>query len=107
MAKRTQTAAANTAIGYVRVSTQEQAEQRISLEAQQARILAYCTLRGLDLVYVVIDAGVSAGKYMLDERDGGARLMGAVKAGTVRHVVALQLDQLFRNAIDCLTTVQA
>ncbi len=27
--------------------------------------------------------------------------------GRVRHVVALKLDRLFRNTIDCLTTVQA
>jgi site-specific DNA recombinase len=95
------------AIGYVRVSTQEQAEQGISLDAQEARIRAYATMRGLELVDVVVDAGVSAGKYTLEQRDGGRRVLAAVRSRTVRHVIALKLDRLFRNTIDCLTTVQA
>lgn len=95
------------AIGYGRVSTQEQAEHGISLDAQEARIRAYATMRGLELVEVVIDAGVSAGKYTLSTREGGKRVLAAVKAGAVRHVVALKLDRLFRNTIDCLTTVHA
>jgi site-specific DNA recombinase len=94
------------AIGYVRVSTQEQANHGISLEAQEARLRAYATLRGLELSAVVIDAGVSAGK-VLEARDGGKRLLAAMKARTVRHVIALKLDRLFRNTIDCLSTVQA
>jgi site-specific DNA recombinase len=95
------------AIGYCRVSTQEQAEQGISLEAQEARIRAYATMRGLELVEVVVDAGVSAGKYRLEARDGGRRVLAAVRSRTVRHVIALKLDRLFRHTIDCLTTVHA
>lgn len=100
-------AAGNTAVGYVRVSTQKQAAEGISLDAQEARIRAYCTMRRLDLVDVVVDAGVSAGKYTLDERNGGSRVLTAVSQGQACHVVALKLDRLFRNTIDCLTTVQA
>jgi DNA invertase Pin-like site-specific DNA recombinase len=94
-------------MGYVRVSTQEQAGQGVSLDAQEARIRAYAIMRGLDLVAVVTEAGVSAGRYTLDEREGGARVLAAVHRGEVRHVIALKLDRLFRNTIDCLTTVQA
>ena len=94
------------AIGYVRVSTQEQADHGVSLDAQEARIRAYATMRGLDLVAVIMDAGVSAGKYTLEEREGGARVLAAVHRGEVRHVIALKLDRLFRNTIDCLMTVQ-
>ena len=95
------------AIGYVRVSTQEQAEQGISLDAQEARIRAYATMRGLELMNVVVDAGVSAGKYTLEQREGGQRVLAAVRSRTVRHVIALKLDRLFRNTIDCLSTVHA
>jgi site-specific DNA recombinase len=105
--QRGRTVAGNAAMGYVRVSTQEQAEHGVSMDAQVTRIRAYCTLRSLALVDVVIDAGVSAGKYTLDERDGGAHVLAAVRAGDVRHVVALKLDRLFRNTIDCLSTVHA
>lgn len=40
------------AIGYVRVSTAGQAVDGISLEAQEARLQAWCTLQGHDLVEV-------------------------------------------------------
>jgi site-specific DNA recombinase len=95
------------AIGYVRVSTQEQAEQGISLDAQAAAIRAYATMRGLELVAVVIDAGVSAGKYTLEAREGGRRVLDGIRQRTVRHVIALKLDRLFRNTVDCLNTVDA
>lgn len=107
MAKRSKVVADNTAIGYVRVSTAEQAEEGVSLDAQEARIRAYCTMRDLELIELVTDPGVSAGKYTLEQREGGAKLLGAVTQGKVTHVVALKLDRLFRNTIDCLTTVQA
>ncbi|MEO5358745.1 MAG: recombinase family protein, partial [Nitrospirae bacterium YQR-1] len=38
------------AIGYVRVSTIEQATEGISLDNQKAKIRAYCELNGLTLV---------------------------------------------------------
>lgn len=38
------------ALAYVRDSTAEQAQEGVSLAAQEAKIAAYCTLAGLDLV---------------------------------------------------------
>jgi len=49
----------NLAIGYVRVSTDKQADNGISLEAQQARIEAWCVANGFDLVEIHVDAGIS------------------------------------------------
>ena len=40
-----QAAATATVIAYVRVSTEEQANEGVSLDAQQARIRAYCAMR--------------------------------------------------------------
>jgi DNA invertase Pin-like site-specific DNA recombinase len=71
MRKKATTASTKTAVGYVRVSTPEQAEHGISLEAQEERIRAYAILRGLDLRALVTDARVSAGKYTLAEWEGG------------------------------------
>ena len=48
----------NTAVLYVRVSTAEQATEGLSLAAQEARLRAYCAMRGLAVAEVVIDAGV-------------------------------------------------
>jgi len=90
------------AVAYVRVSTEEQATEGISLEAQNHRVRAYCELRGLELVDIITDAGVSAGKP-LARRDGGARLLHLIRRGEAVAVVAFKLDRLFRNCADCLT----
>lgn len=95
----------NIAVAYVRVSTEEQAKEGVSLEAQEDRIRAYCGLRGLKLQQVIVDAGVSAGKP-LAQRDGGGELLKMVKAKNVGAVVALKLDRLFRSATDCLSVVE-
>ena len=48
------------AIGYVRVSTDRQAELRVSLEAREARIRAMATLHGAELLEVIVDGRESA-----------------------------------------------
>ena len=94
------------AIGYVRVSTEEQATEGVSVAAQEERIRAYCTMRGLDLTDVVTDLGVSAGKPLASQ-PGGRRLLAAVrKRGGPRAIVAWKLDRLFRDTVDCLTNAQ-
>lgn len=95
----------NTAVGYIRVSTEEQATEGVSLAAQEERIRAYCVLNGLTLIQVFVDDGVSAGKP-LAARPQGAELLTALQGKhKATHVVAVKLDRLFRNASDCLTTV--
>jgi DNA invertase Pin-like site-specific DNA recombinase len=52
-----------------------------------------------------MDEGVSAGKA-LAARPQGALLLAALQGKhKAAHVVAVKLDRLFRNASDCLTTV--
>jgi len=96
----------NQAVAYVRVSTQEQAQHGVSLDAQEARIRAYCLMAGLDLVAVVREEGVSASKP-LGTRPGGQELAAAVSGGKAQHIVALKMDRLFRDALDCLTQTKA
>jgi site-specific DNA recombinase len=93
------------AIAYVRVSTIEQADEGVSVDAQQAAVRAYCTLRGLDLAEIMVDAAVSGGK-VLESRHGGKRVLEAVRKRTVRAVVACKLDRLFRDAGDCLNVTK-
>ena len=47
------------AIGYVRVSTDEQTREGVSLDAQESRIRAYAEAKDLDLVDVIRDEGLS------------------------------------------------
>ena len=103
-------AAASTTAGaalYLRVSTEEQAEHGVSLDAQRERGLAYCKLQNLivEPEHIYVDDGVSAGKP-LSTRPRGAELLAAIKRGDVGHVTAVKLDRLFRDAIDCLTVAR-
>ena len=92
------------AIGYIRCSTHEQADSGLGLDAQAERIRAYAALKGLDLD-IITDAGASGGKP-LDTREGGQRLLAAIRDRKADAVVLLKLDRGFRNATDCLTTVE-
>lgn len=109
MARRrsTTTASPNArkAVAYVRVSSEEQAIEGVSLDAQEARIRAYCIANDLELVRVYRDAGVSAGTP-LEKRPEGAAVLQALASREAYHVVAVKLDRLFRNALDCLTNVE-
>ncbi len=89
-------------IGYVRVSTQEQAEG-ISLDNQKAKIQAYCNLNDLTLVDVVTDEGISA-KNM--NRPGLIRVLEMARRKEIDGIVIYKLDRMFRNTVDALTTAK-
>jgi site-specific DNA recombinase len=91
------------AIGYVRVSSEEQADSGLGLEAQRQRIVAFCELKGVRLVEVYEDAGVSGGKP-LSSRPSGSRLLYAARRGKVVVVVA-KLDRLFRSVADAASVI--
>ena len=93
------------AIGYIRCSTHEQADSGLGLDAQAERIRAYATLKGLSLVDLITDAGVSGGKP-LGRRKGGEKLLAALQKRRADAVLMLKLDRGFRNATDCLATVE-
>ncbi len=84
-------------IGYVRVSTDRQAEQGVSLEAQEAKIRAMATVQGSELLDVIVDGGESA-KSM--NRPGLQKLMGLVNSGKVQAVIVAKLDRLTRSVKD-------
>jgi len=93
------------AIGYTRCSTNEQTDSGLGLDAQSECIRAYCTLKGLTLIDIITDAGVSGGK-MLASREGGLQLNNLIRTKQVQSVIMLKLDRGFRNAGDCLNTVE-
>ena len=64
------------AIGYVRVSTEEQTNG-VSLEAQEAKIHAWCTLHDAELVAIYRDEGISGYKGR-DSRPGLDRALKRV-----------------------------
>lgn len=91
------------AIGYARVSTDEQAKEGISLDNQRVKIESYCTLHDLELVEIIEDAGKS-GKDL--NRDGMRVLMDTIKGRQVSAVVVYRLDRLSRRVIDTLNLIE-
>lgn len=84
-------------IGYIRVSTEEQAQSGVSLEAQEAKLRAYAELYDIELTEIVVDAGVS-GKSL--DRMGWGRVALHLHAGFAEGVVVAKLDRLTRNVSD-------
>lgn len=90
-------------IGYTRCSSQEQAIDGVSLEAQRRRIEQWAELSGAVLTEVIEDAGVS-GTRPLAQRAGGARIVDLLdsRRPTVQAVVVARLDRLGRTAVETL-----
>ena len=86
------------AIGYIRVSTERQADEGVSLDAQKAKIAAWCSLNDCDLVDVYVDAGIS-GKSM-GKRQGLQNALAGMKKGMV--LVVYSLSRLARSTKDTL-----
>jgi DNA invertase Pin-like site-specific DNA recombinase len=84
------------AIGYIRVSTDKQADQGVSLEAQQAKIKAYAQLYDLELVDIVVETG--SAKSL--EREGLLKVLGRLQAGDASALVVTKLDRLTRSVAD-------
>ena len=89
-----------TAVGYIRVSTEEQVREGYGLAAQEQAIRAYCEAYACELVDIYADAGRS-GKSMRG-RESLARLLEDAKAGRFERVVFWKLDRLGRNLKDLL-----
>jgi len=88
--------AARNIIGYVRVSTDKQAEEGVSLEAQQAKIRQYADLYDLNLVRIEVDA---ASAKNLD-RPALASALAALSSGEADGILVVKLDRLTRSVRD-------
>lgn len=86
---------------YIRVSTDKQAQEGYSLDAQREKLQAYCVANGwtADAAHIYVDAGQSAKST---DRPEYQRMLQAVAAGDVRRIVAVKLDRLSRNTRDFL-----
>jgi site-specific DNA recombinase len=82
------------AIGYVRVSTDD---QTLSVDAQRTRLAAWCIERHLSLSAVYEDIGVSGGAA-LDKRPGLMAALDALEPGTA--LVAVKRDRLARDTMN-------
>jgi site-specific DNA recombinase len=93
-----------TAVGYVRVSTDDQVKEGVSLDNQKSKIQAYCQLKDLELREVIEDAGISAKNL---RRPGVQKVLRLARRKQIDAVVVYKLDRIFRSTVDALETTKA
>jgi DNA invertase Pin-like site-specific DNA recombinase len=84
------------AIAYIRVSTNQQADQGHSLLAQQEKVNAYASLYDLDIVDYVIETG--SAKNL--NREGLQGALAQIKSGQADALIVVKLDRLTRSVVD-------
>lgn len=87
-------------IGYVRVSTKEQAKEGISIDNQIERIKRYCNYKNFDLVEIFSDAGFSGGNT---KRPGLKKVIERVLENGFGVVVIFSLDRISRDMLTLLS----
>lgn len=85
------------AIGYARVSTEEQANSGLSLVNQRIRIAALAKASDFDLLEVIEEAGRTAKNL---KRPGLQRALQDLRDGLADALVVLSLDRLTRSVKD-------
>lgn len=95
--RRTKSGEPTRAIGYIRVSTDKQADHGLSLEVQREKLAQYAALYGLELVEVIEDAGESAKSL---DRPGLRRALDLLAKGTAGALLVTSLDRLTRSVRD-------
>ena len=90
---------------YIRVSTEAQAEEGYSIEAQEKILRAECTAKEYDesLIRTYIDAGASGSNI---QRPALKNLIDDASAGLISTVIVYKLDRLSRSQKDTLYLIE-
>lgn len=91
------------AVGYARVSTSDQADNGVSLDAQTERIRGWCRANGYELADVLVDRGLSGGRC--DNRPALQDALRSVSRGD--SLVVYSLSRLARSTRDTLMIAEA
>jgi DNA invertase Pin-like site-specific DNA recombinase len=83
-------------IGYIRVSTTEQATEGFGLAVQRKAIQTYCKANGLRLLDIASDEGLS-GSNGLDTRPGLAAAIVRIEDHEASALVVYRMDRLARD----------
>lgn len=93
-----------TAVGYIRVSTESQAEDGVSLEAQRRKITAWCEANGYRLLDIYMDAGISGKRA--DNRPALQQALDAVCVSPGSALIVYSLSRLARSTKDTMTIAE-
>lgn len=88
--------------GYIRVSTEEQAESRNGLDDQKLQIINAIRAKDLQLIWIAEDAGFSGSK--LENRPALQSVLKRLKAREADGLVVAKVDRLSRSIVDFANT---
>jgi len=91
-------------VGYVRVSTERQADEGVSLDAQRAKLRAHCAALDLELVAIEADEGASAKTL---DRPALQRALAALRDHRADALLVPKLDRLTRRVVDLGQLIEA
>ena len=91
------------AVGYIRVSSEQQASDGVSLAAQKQKIEAFAALYEYELVAIVEDAGASAKTL---ERPGLQAALQMLHQGQASILIVAKLDRLTRSVADLAVLIE-
>ncbi|MDR3282704.1 MAG: recombinase family protein [Candidatus Methanoplasma sp.] len=80
---------------YIRVSTDDQAREGFSLDAQEKRLVAYCKVRGWEVSDIYRDEGCSGRVIVRPEYE---RMMSEHECWDV--LLVLKMDRIHRNSVN-------
>jgi len=81
-------------VGYIRVSTEAQADGGVSLDAQRTKLQAYAIAMDIELVAIHVDAGLSAKTL---QRPGLQAALAMLTSGQADGLLVAKLDRLTRS----------
>jgi len=89
---------------YLRVSTEEQAQEGFSIRGQEQKLKDYAGIKDWSIYKIYADEGIS-GKN-ITERPAMNELIADIKAGHVQNVLVFKIDRLTRSTADLLYLVE-
>lgn len=88
------------AVALLRVSTDQQAESGLGLEAQRASIEAFARAAGVHITHWIVEAGVS-GTLDLADRPNLLEALALIQAERLDHLLVSCHDRLARSVLTC------
>ncbi|MDR2559284.1 MAG: recombinase family protein [Oscillospiraceae bacterium] len=83
---------------YVRVSTEEQAQEGFSIRAQEQKLKDFARVKDWSIFKIYMDEGIS-GKN-LTERPAVQEMIADIENGDVKNVLVFKIDRLTRSTAD-------
>jgi len=88
---------------YVRVSTEEQAQEGYSIRAQEEKLRDFARIKEWLVYKIYMDEGIS-GKN-ITERPAINEMIADIKDGKVKNVLVFKIDRLTRNTADLISLI--